>query len=217
MSTGFLGEVLRKKAKLETSARIDEKKSKWKETLKTLRNTTSIRKQFTNQPELFIMGDILSGTDFGTAVACKFNIVAGSNWTLLSGEIEGQTHSCVPQRDSVIFSHPLDAHFTTTSMEGWPKIKFEVLKLNKYGRSETLGYGLIQIPCCAGEFDIECPTWRPIGGTKDKLEEYFIERTVQLLSNETVLEAAHTNRCRISTTATGVLFLRLNIILRHFK
>jgi hypothetical protein len=92
-----------------------------------------------NQPEVHIIGEILGGTNFDMShpvamnyesdigYVCKWSIDYGEAWTHLAGKQLGQTHVDVPydhhssyvdnhDSHSVIWSHPLDIHFTTYSL-----------------------------------------------------------------------------------------------------
>lgn len=51
---------------------------------------------------------------------------------------------------SCIWNHPIDVHFTTASMKGWPRIIVQLWELDKYGRTLLVGFGFAHFPCSKG-------------------------------------------------------------------
>ena len=48
-------------------------------------------------------------------------------WEVVEGASEGQTHCDYPDEGTdVVWSHPVDLHFSTKSLVGWPKMWFQV-------------------------------------------------------------------------------------------
>lgn len=72
-------------------------------------------------PELHILGEICGGNGFGSgeSVSCKFAIEAGDKWELLEGTEFGQTQTDTPnsELDTVVWSHPIDVHYTVGSLQ----------------------------------------------------------------------------------------------------
>ncbi len=73
------------------------------------------------QPEVHIVGELCGGSGFGdgVSVACKWALEAGDGWELLEGARGGQTQTDSPDAgtDTVVWAHPLDAHFVAGAMQ----------------------------------------------------------------------------------------------------
>ncbi|XP_075225928.1 B9 domain-containing protein 2-like [Lycorma delicatula] len=115
--------------------------------------------------EIHIIGQIIGASKFNNkSLFCKWGIHAGGGWKLVAGLKEGQTQVDDPvYNDITYWSHPIDVHFSTKCVQGWPKLHVQVYHYDKYGRSELYGYGFCYIPTTPGTHVIECCTWRPIG------------------------------------------------------
>ncbi|KAF6214297.1 hypothetical protein GE061_009037 [Apolygus lucorum] len=132
--------------------------------------------------ELFIIGQIVGGKNFKkNSLFCKWGISTGPGWQLISGLKEGQTQVDTPGYDDISYwCHPIDVHFATKGIPGWPKIFIQVYHYDEFGRSEICGYGYSFIPTTPGSHFISCPTWKPVGRLYDKFSEYFIGGGPQL-------------------------------------
>jgi|EP00802_Teleaulax_amphioxeia_P021862 hypothetical protein len=75
----------------------------------------------------------------------------------------GQTHVCVCNADGeAVWAQPIDVHYVTTSLRGWPSLIVEVWAQDSGGRNEIAGYGVAHVPCAAGHYELEVPLWRPV-------------------------------------------------------
>lgn len=123
-------------------------------------------------PEVHFMGEVTGGVGFGPGVSCKFTIEFGKNWDLLSGEYLGQTQYGYAEKEEMVsWNHPIDLHMSTSSMQGWPRIRFQVWELDEYGRTNLSGYGFIHLPTNAGSYEICVPCWRPTGSLPEEVRE----------------------------------------------
>lgn len=76
----------------------------------------------------------------------------GKAWSLLAGDEASQTQYSEASNDGVqIWNHPIDVHFATASMQGWPRIIMQLCELDEYGRSILSGYGFTHLPTNPGE------------------------------------------------------------------
>ncbi|KAJ3415805.1 B9 domain-containing protein 2 [Chytridiales sp. JEL 0842] len=114
-----------------------------------------------------------------------------------------------------VWSHPVDVHYTTKSIAGWPKLVLQVYHQDMFGRNELYGYGFMHIPTTPGNHVVECVTWRPSGTMMDQIWAYFLGATPQLKS----LDLVHnpTDRFRLQTMAMGKVHVELNIVVRNFE
>lgn len=75
----------------------------------------------------------------------------------------GQTQVCVCDAEgAAVWAHPIDVHYVTTSLRGWPSIIVEVWAQDRGGRNEIAGYGVCHIPSAAGHYNLEIALWRPV-------------------------------------------------------
>eukprot|EP00026_Physarum_polycephalum_P019312 Phypoly_transcript_21272.p1 GENE.Phypoly_transcript_21272~~Phypoly_transcript_21272.p1 ORF type:complete len:176 (+),score=17.78 Phypoly_transcript_21272:55-582(+) len=166
--------------------------------------------------ELHILGQLVGASGFPSQdLFCKWSIVAGQNWSLLEGLIEGQTQVDVPKNGQMaIWAHPIDVHYATKGIQGWPKLKLQVWHQDMFGRNELYGYGFCHLPMSAGIFDLDCVTWRPQGSISDEITAFFLGGTPQLANDELVVSGA--DRYRLKTISMGTVHIHISIIHRDF-
>lgn len=165
--------------------------------------------------EVHIIGQILGASGFSSQnLYCKWKIQTGGAWKIIAGAREGQTQVDQPQNeDFAVWSHPIDIHFATKGLQGWPKLKFEVYHQDDFGRNELYGYGFCHLPTAPGTHDIQCPTWRPSGTFREQVSQYFIGGAPQLRNPEMVQSA---ERYTLQTVAMGKVHCQLGVILKNF-
>ncbi|XP_047568016.1 B9 domain-containing protein 2 isoform X1 [Lutra lutra] len=139
----------------------------------------------------------------------------GAAWKLLSGVREGQTQVDTPQvGDMAYWSHPIDLHFATKGLQGWPRLHLQVWSQDSFGRCQLSGYGFCHVPSSPGTHQLDCPTWRPLGSWREQLARAFVGGGPQLLHGDTIYSGA--DRYRLHTAAGGIVRLELGLLLRHF-
>ncbi|KAI9203705.1 B9 domain-containing protein 2-like protein [Polychytrium aggregatum] len=166
--------------------------------------------------ELHVVGEILGASGFPSPkLSCKWSLIAGEGWKVIEGVTSGQTHVDLPTDDRyTIWSHPIDIHYGTKTLVGWPKLQLQVYHQDEYGRNELYGYGFIHLPTTPGTHELECPTWRPLGSTSDQLWSYFLGATPQLKK----LDHIHSpmDRYRLNTISMGKVHVEVTVIVRNF-
>jgi Ciliary basal body-associated, B9 protein len=119
-------------------------------------------------PEVHFIGEFIGGTGFGSGVSCKFRAEAGKHWSLLAGAAVGQSHTVYADSDEVAcWNHPIDLHYTTKSMQGWPRLLLQVWQLDAYGRLALQGYGFCHLPSVPGSSEVSVACWRPAGTAQE--------------------------------------------------
>ncbi|XP_064296151.1 B9 domain-containing protein 2 isoform X2 [Phalacrocorax carbo] len=168
--------------------------------------------------EVHIIGQIVGGSGFSQRrLFCKWGLHTGSAWKLLSGLESGQTQVDDPQAGDVAYwCHPIDVHFATKGLQGWPKLHLQVWHQDVFGCSEVLGYGFCHVPATPGCHTLDCVTWRPRGTWRERLRQRLIGGGPQLRNPEAVISSA-TDRFRLHTEASGTVHLQLGVLLRHFS
>ncbi|XP_075773931.1 B9 domain-containing protein 2 [Pelodiscus sinensis] len=166
--------------------------------------------------EVHIIGQLVGASGFPrSSLFCKWGIHTGGAWKLLSGLREGQTQVDHPQLDDVAYwSHPIDVHFATKGLQGWPKLHVQVWHQDAFGRSELYGYGFCHVPCSPGWHALACATWQPLGSWQERLSQLFVGGGPQLLNSDLIYTGA--DRYRLQTVAAGTVHLQLGVLLRNF-
>jgi hypothetical protein len=105
-------------------------------------------------PEVHFLGDIQYGLGFqGCSVSCQWTVEWGDNWSFLEGSFDGQSQYSILDEGGVgIWNHPIDLHFASANMKGWPRIKVRIWELDKYGRTVLAAYGFSHLPSQPGTF-----------------------------------------------------------------
>jgi hypothetical protein len=123
-----------------------------------------------HSPEVHIIGEICSGVGFGQGVSCKWRIDHGKFWGILEGGAEGHTQTAYAREGgSASWNHPVDIHYQTTSIQGWPKIMVQIQQLDSYGRVGVIAHGFAHIPCSPGAHHLVIPCWRAVGTQEEEL------------------------------------------------
>ncbi|XP_068620769.1 B9 domain-containing protein 2 [Battus philenor] len=168
--------------------------------------------------EFHILGEIrgVTNSEYSTSLFCRYSFQSGPNWNLVSGCSEGQTISGKPNYNNYIFwSHPLDVHYVTKGISGWPKINFQVSCLDSIGRSWVVGYGSFGLPTSPGNHVIKVPSWVPAASTvTDRIRQYFLGGSHQIIHNDVV--GFGVDRYKLNTQSKENVDLNINVILRNF-
>ncbi|KHN78462.1 B9 domain-containing protein 2 [Toxocara canis] len=156
--------------------------------------------------EVHVIGEIESGSDFPDCrLFCKWNMQMGGGWRVVEGETEGQTQTDLPEYEEVAyFSHPIDVHLATKTIQGWPRINIQVWHYDEFGRQELYGYGSTFLPSCPGEHEIVCHTWRPKGGFREEIMQHFIGGGLQLNSVDEATRSEELMKLRTVTMGSIV-------------
>merc|ERR1712194_290832 len=154
-------------------------------------------------------------------VFVEFNITHGDKWWDLTKSMQ-QTQTAYPDElNEVVFNHPIDLHFACGSLREWPKINFQVFKLDAHGRMDPLSVGVLCLPTTAGPHQVRCRTFSPLSErSHDDVYGYYVGGRPQLLSSLDTLDrrsgSGNPERARLVTETSGCLFLNLDIILRNW-
>eukprot|EP01028_Stygiella_incarcerata_P004248 TRINITY_DN1914_c1_g1_i4.p1 TRINITY_DN1914_c1_g1~~TRINITY_DN1914_c1_g1_i4.p1 ORF type:complete len:177 (-),score=38.30 TRINITY_DN1914_c1_g1_i4:428-958(-) len=167
-------------------------------------------------PEVHLIGEIDCGWGFDARfVFCKWKVVFGSpQWTKVLGSEKGTTHVVKKLVDRYVFSHPIDIHLATKAMEGWPRILVQVWRQDMFGRNDFCGYSLVHVPMKPGTYELECPTWRPVGTVCEEISAFFLGGVPQLRDEETILTGE--DRWQLRTKSTGSVRIKLSVVMKDF-
>jgi B9 domain-containing protein 2 len=127
------------------------------------------------EPELHVLGEIVGGSGFDSDNSfCFYELKTGDHWTLVGGEAKGQSQIDFPRGSMHVWNHPLDLHFYTKTMQGWPRIILAVHNQDSYGGNQLIGYGFFFIPMTGGHHTLEVPIWRPQGTPSEEIYDFFL-------------------------------------------
>ncbi|CAG2119082.1 unnamed protein product [Medioppia subpectinata] len=166
--------------------------------------------------EVFVFGQLLSVEAFPKqSLFCKWKLHFGTNWKVLEGLTTGQTQVDEPQaQETTYWCHPIDLHFVTKGIQGWPKLELQVWHQDSFGRCNICSYGFIHMPSQGGYHKITCHTWRPIGSLSDQISQFFTEDSLKLMNEEII---TNENRSRLQTQAMGSVNLELYVVFKNFE
>jgi B9 domain-containing protein 2 len=159
----------------------------------------------------------------------------GKAWSLLAGDEASQTQYSEASDDGVqIWNHPIDVHFATASMQGWPRIIMQLCELDEYGRSILSGYGFTHLPTNPGEtlrvdnrnvlgfaeirndsicsslyapgyHELEVHCWRPSGSVIEELNSIFLGTSPCLADERLIFGKAWETRSQLNTVSSGIV------------
>ncbi len=173
--------------------------------------------------ELHVVGEIEVGSLFGLddndGLFCEVSVERGKYWLPLCrmAEVVQQTQTSYPDEAGVyVWNHPIDLHLVTTSVAGWPRLRFQVWRLDTLGRVDIVSYGTCVIPSSPGHYEFECSTWTPLGSFADEVAAAFVGNRPQLTDLDLIDRQAK-ERHRIATSASGNIRLSLDVVVRNFN
>eukprot|EP00727_Mastigamoeba_balamuthi_P007410 m51a1_g329 putative b9 domain-containing protein 2-like (175) ;mRNA; r:466319-466965 len=164
--------------------------------------------------EVFVVGEIDGAEGFGArSLFCRWQVLHGDGWSVLEGLTEGQTQVDDPlQGPAALWCHPLDVHYRTTTLAGWPRLRVQVWHHDEFGRNEICGYGFCHLPTSPGLHRVEAMCWRPRGTFFEELSAFFLGGAPRLLSDSIVTSAQ--DRLLLNTVPTGTVRATLGVILK---
>ena len=126
--------------------------------------------------EVHVIGQLVSASGFtDNSLSCKWKITFGDNWRVIAGTTEGLSQlDCPEAGDTSYFCHPIDVHFLTSGLQGWPRFELEVWQQDPYRRSFPAAYGFIHVPSTPGRHRIECLTWKAVSSGSDEVLPSFL-------------------------------------------
>lgn len=166
--------------------------------------------------EVHIIGSLEGGEGFSSPnISCKWCFETGGAWRLLEGVKDGQTQVDHPiDEGRAHWTHPIDLHYATKGIQGWPKLSVQVFSEDIYGRTQLVGYGFVHLPTSPGYHELQCPTWVLSGTMTEQVQSFFVGSGPQLLSEDVI--ASSSDRYRLQTIASGTVFISLYVLTRNF-
>lgn len=170
--------------------------------------------------ELHIIGQILDATDFEDgSLFTKWSIQTGSCWRVLEGFNSGQTQLTIKRtvnsRARYPWSHPIDIHYATRGLQGWPRIEFQIWGVDWLGKANISAYGFVNVPTQPGYHELTCSTWRPVGDFRRRVMDYITGYRMHLIDPSDIVSSG-LNRHAIQSISMGTVKVQLTVVLRGF-
>lgn len=186
--------------------------------------------------EVHIIGEIADATGFqDRSLFAKWSITAGSCWRVLEGFTEGQTQLTIktlegrnratttPDANNPTvaayrhpWSHPIDVHYLSKGLQGWPRLEFQVWGVDWLGKCNISAYGFLNVPSRPGYHELECYTWRPVGDFRRRLIDYVTGYRMHLVDPSDIISNG-LNRHVIQTQSMGTIRVNLTVVMKDFQ
>ncbi|CEM16014.1 unnamed protein product [Vitrella brassicaformis CCMP3155] len=147
------------------------------------------------------------------------SVEAGPHWLPLSRAGEGpvQTQTAYTDVESIhVWNHPVDLHYATTSIAGWPRVRLQIWRLDEFGRVFVVSYGTSSLPTLAGHYEVDVNTWTPLGTFAEELYAHYVGGRPQLTQLE-VIDKHAKDRSRLYAASSGTVRISLDVIVRNFE
>lgn len=170
-------------------------------------------------PEVHLLGEIIGAQGYFSSetVSCSWSIDLGKTWISLAGSNSGQTQYCIAQYDgSIIWNHPIDLHLTAKTLNGCPRILFQLWKLDRYGRATVAGYGYCDTPCTPGVHENQVECWKPCGSFFEEVYSFFMGKPKELKDSNQVFKEALSSRYQLVTKSAGTIKICITTLMRYF-
>ncbi|XP_055602494.1 B9 domain-containing protein 1 [Uranotaenia lowii] len=102
------------------------------------------------------------GPDGGN-LFCRYDVIAGPDWELISGMRSGITQSASGSGDyrRVVFNMPLEFTLKSTNPHGWPQIVFSLYGNNFWNVETNRGYARVHCPLSGSKRVMQAPLFVP--------------------------------------------------------
>ena len=115
-----------------------------------------------------------------------------------------------------VWAHPVDLHYATSTVAGWPRMSFQVWAEDSFGIKELAGYGMCFLPTVVGEYNLECVCWKPAGSKwSDDTKSFFLGGGPKLVHDEIIYK--QDDRFRLCSETAGVVHIEVGVLLKDFE
>jgi B9 domain-containing protein 2 len=171
-------------------------------------------------PQIYITGRILNANGFNSdELYIKYKILIGSNFTLIDGELEGETFQCLSSGQEnvnvVHFDQPLNINLSCRSITGWPKILIEVWSNEIDSRNCLMGYGVAYFPVKKGFSKMCISCWRPSESVNSGLGELFLGNNPEFEHKSAIYSV--NEKFGVYSISTGQVNLEVEMIFKDFN
>ena len=157
-------------------------------------------------------------------VKMQYHIVAGENWDLVGGEIEGKSQGgCLNHNkgDTIVWNISFNAMYRILDIHGWPKLVMCFTGPDSLGNEIVKGYATCSVPVQPGSHDIHCHIFRPIkprylglilGSQKVEKDKEIDIKSIALGRGREVSSVEHMGTLRVSVDVSHKNFKKFGIM-----
>jgi hypothetical protein len=97
--------------------------------------------------EVHIIGEVKKAINFREPrLFCSWEFKTGPLWRVVEGQEKGQTSVNSSRfEENSIFCDPIDLHYATRGIQGWPKLSIEVFSVNSMNQFYPVSNSLVKI------------------------------------------------------------------------
>eukprot|EP00667_Euglena_gracilis_P027988 EG_transcript_35205 len=162
--------------------------------------------------DVFFVGQLQGAEEFRRKeLFCSWRVIAGPHWQHVEGETFGQTH-IMADPETTVWAHPIDVHYRTPAIQGWPRILLQVYSQDHYNRPEVCGYGVAYLPPRGACRPLQVVTWTLQPSLWQQLRQLLLGGSEEL-SDETLLHSMD-ERHRLHTRSSGTVLLTMTTAVR---
>lgn len=151
-------------------------------------------------------------SEAGSCWYCKYEMVSGPDWKLISGLDSGlsQNVQVIKNGENITLNFPIETIFKSTNVYGWPQIVLSV-----YRNATLEGYGRMHVPISVGLHSEKVSMAKPISSTFfGQLASYWGYQP-ELLQPKILATTAGNSAIRMVTT--GNIQVTFNIMSQGFS
>lgn len=147
----------------------------------------------------------------------KQQSISGPLWKVVEGQEKGQTAVNKSRYDNYsIFCDPIDLHFGTRGIQGWPKLSIEVFSVNSLDQFYPVGFGFAYLPTKPGLHSLSIATWKISPATFfDSVKEKFFTGGFTIVKKDLIHSGIE--RYKISTISAGIVEVQVNLVFKNFR
>ncbi|GAB5364384.1 hypothetical protein AAMO2058_000965500 [Amorphochlora amoebiformis] len=170
-------------------------------------------------PHVYIIGEITgaSGFDQQLSLQGEFKFVTSDKWQCLGGDAQGTTWvgEAEMDEDMSIWNHPIQIHYSTRGMYGWPKLRIQVNTIDDEDRVDLAGYGFCHVPMSPGTHSLDIVTTRPKGSFWDHISSKYVGGYPRYTNPDEVTKTSFSPGLEVITR--GVVHVKLSVVLKGFE
>lgn len=177
--------------------------------------------------ELHVIGELLSGHDFGGgSFFCAFEFITGTQWTAAEGHTAGATYIMREGGAGIAWNFPIDVHYSFNSVQGWPRLAIQVWKLDDYGRRDLAGYGTAFLPMPGKDGQqrqkLTISTWKPVPWNANPLVRLWQNLRLVIMGGNPVLRdnsliTDNEQRFKLHTITGGTVEVSVTVLGRGLQ
>eukprot|EP00759_Apiculatamorpha_spiralis_P023718 PhF_6_TR27314/c0_g1_i2/m.40121/K16745/B9D2; B9 domain-containing protein 2 len=185
--------------------------------------------------EVFLLGSLEHAQGFGqNDLFVSFEFLCGPLWEKVHGLTAAQTSVARKNKKGQhVWLHPIDLHYTTQCVQGWPKVVVRLWEIDTYGRKDFVGYGMTHVPlpapnnnnnnggCRTTTTECVVPIWKPMLWDPSALKRtwMYLRQLVMggapRLKDDSLVYQSD-SRYKMYSGSGGSITFRINVLCKNF-